>query len=97
MNVLFRSVNVFAEQNDRAAAEQPLSQRQFHFLVGDAVDVQFVFHYGEQTNAGDQPAFCQIISGKGQGQSEQGTLFVRPEILQPVFGFSFCHDCRLSG
>ena len=94
--MFFRCIYVFAEQNDRSAAEQPLSQRKFHLLIVDPIDVQFIFHHGEESHTGDEPALRQIIPGKGQGQPEQGTLFVRPEILQPVFCFSFCHDCRLS-
>ena len=92
-DLLFRGVHVLAEQNDRSAAEEPLPQRQLHFLVGDAVDVQLVLGDGQESHPCDQAGVCQVISGKGQGQSKQRSLFIRPEILQSVFGFSASHIC----
>ena len=49
-------IDIFAEQNDRAAAENALSQGQFHFLVGDAVDIQLVLYDLQKTCACDEPA-----------------------------------------
>ena len=88
-DLLFGFIRITAEDRNRAAAEHSLPEREGCFLVGHFVEVDLLFNDVEETHTADEFGGGEEVTGKGDRQSENCPLLVRPNA---IFNTIVCHN-----
>ena len=88
----FGRIGVADIDDDSAAADEALPERELELFIRDLVKIQLILIQIEESGAGDEFRLRQKILGEAPRQTEKGALSVLPDI----FDFRFlAHDLFL--